>query len=165
MAAQARVSGVTMASGLPDFYRSIDIAKQTLPELFNRPKFGGGILSSGQLAVTDGVLNSLVQINGKGMVYGGSIWLDYTASQANSEIWLGIDGVNIEGLSLIRLRDFGVVEPGSAVITLNKFDSVNFIYSVGISYGLTFETRLDLKYNENHSATPTVHFRIIYTLI
>ncbi len=154
-----------MASGLPDFFRSVDVAKQSLAELTNRPKFGGGILSAGQMTVTVGVLNNLVQIIGKGMVYGGSIWLDYTSTQSNSEVWLGIDGVNIEGLSFVRLKDYSVVRPGSAVITLNKFDSDNYVYSVGISYGLTFESRLDLKYNEEHNTTPTVHYRIIYTLI
>ena len=154
-----------MASGLPDFYRSVDLAKQSKAELIVRPKFGGGILSAGQLTVTDGVLNNLVQINGKGMVYGGSIWLDFTSTQANSEVWLGIDGVNIAGLSMIRLKDYNIVDPGKAVITLNTYDSVNKIYSVGISYGLTFETRLDLKYYERHDVKPTVHYRIIYTLL
>lgn len=154
-----------MSSGLQDFWRSINVAKQSLAELTNRPKFGGGILSSGQKTVTDGVLNSLVQINGKGMVYGGSIWLDYTSTQSNSEVYLGIDGVNIQGLSFVRLKDYGVIHPGSAVITLNTFDSDKYVYSAGISYGLTFETRLDLKYYERHDTTPTVHYRIIYTLI
>ncbi len=154
-----------MTAGLPDFFRSVDVAKQSLVELTNRPKYGGGILSAGQLFVTDGVLNHLVQINGKGMVYGGSVWLDYTSSQSNSEVYLGIDGVLIPGLSFVRLKDYSVVKPGSAVITLNKFDSDNYIYSAGVSYGLTFETRLDLWYYERHDATPTVHYRIIYTLI
>lgn len=154
-----------MTFGLPDFYRSVDVAKQSLVQITSRPKFGGAILTSGFSIVTDGVLNSLVQINGKGMVYGGSIWLDYTASQSNSEVWLGIDGVNIQGLSFVRLKDYRVAEPGSAVITLNVFDGDNFIYSAGISYGLTFETRLDLKYYERHDDQPTVHYRLIYTLL
>lgn len=154
-----------MSTGLPDFYRSVDVAQQSLEVVTNRPKYGGGVLSAGQLTTTGSSLNSLVAIEGRGMVYGGSIWLDHTSTQANSEVWLSIDGLRIASMSLFRLKEYNVVDPGKAVITINKFDSVNKIYSVGISYGLTFETDLGLLYNEKHGTTPTVHFRIIYTLL
>lgn len=142
-----------MASGMADYYRGI------------RPSFGGAVLAADQVYVWDGVLTSLVQINGRGMVYGGTVWLDYTSTQANSEVWLGIDGQHIEGLSFVKLNAYNVVKPGSSVISLNKFDGTNFIYSVGIAYGITFETRLDLRYYEKHNTRPTVHYRLVYTLI
>ena len=150
---------------MPDYYRSVDVAKQSLAEITNRPKFGGAVLSAGSLQVWDGVLTSLVQINGRGMVYGGSIWLDAPETQSDSEVWLGIDGVNIEGLSFERLKLYSITDPRKAVISLNLWDGINWIYSVGISYGLTFESRLDLKYFERYGRRVTVHYRLIYALI
>ena len=52
MAAQARVSGVTMASGLPDFHRGVDVALQSLAEVTNRPKYGAATYSSGNKTVS-----------------------------------------------------------------------------------------------------------------
>lgn len=142
-----------MAIGLPDYLRGI------------RPRYGGSKLSEGQVFVWDGVLTGLVQINGRGMVYGGTVWLDSAETQANSEVWLGIDGVNIEGLSFERLKAYKIYDSRKAVISLNQFDQPNYVYSVGIAYGLTFETRLDLKYYENYGRRVTVHYRIVYALI
>lgn len=154
-----------MAYGLPDYYRGVDIKLQSLAEVTSRPKYGGAILSAGSVYVWAGVLTGLVQINGKGMVYGGSVWLEPDGAQSNSMVWLGIDGENIEGLSFERLKKYGVVDPRSAVISLNVFNSTDYVYSAGIAYGLTFETRLDLQYKEAHDDRCTVHYRIIYTLI
>lgn len=142
-----------MASGMADYSSVI------------RPKYGGAILSASSVWVWDGVLTNLVQINGKGMVYGGAVWLEPGFEESNSQVWLGIDGRLVEGLSFERLKKYGVANPRSAVMTINVFDSIKYIYSVGISYGLTFETRLDLWYNEEHGNRCTVHYRLIYTLI
>lgn len=154
-----------MTSGLPDFYRGVDIKLQSLSEVTNRPKYGGGIQSAGSDSVVGGFRNILALITGKGMIYGGSVWLDYTSTQANSIVALAIDGAYLAGLSFVRLKDYNIVDPRSSVITINKFDSTNYIYSAGISYGLTFETSLQLLYNEEHDVTPTVHFNLMYTLI
>ena len=176
-----------MAYGLPDYYRGMDIAYQALAELvvrpqnipqtdvdvtaqtlgqiINRPKYGGAVLSAGSAGVWANSSRKLVGIDGKGMVYGGSVWLDASGSQSNSQVLMVLDDGLIEGLSFVRLKDYGVVNPRSAVISLNVFDGENYIYSVGISYGLTFETGLDLWYKEEHGLAPTVHYRIIYALI
>lgn len=154
-----------MTSGLPDYYRGVDIAFQALSEVTNRPKYGGAILAWGSLAVTASVQNTLVGISGKGMIYGGAVWLDYTLTQANSQVWLGIDGYTVTNLSFLRLSDYNILKARSWPVSLLKYDGVSFIYSVGISYGVTFETELVLAYYEQHGTTPTVHYRLVYALI
>lgn len=154
-----------MASGLPDYYRGVDVKLQELSQMIVRPKYGGGLLAWGSKEVTADVQNTLVGVNGKGMIYGGVVWLDYTYSQGNSEVWLGVDGYTITNLSFAKLLAYGITKPGNWPVSLNKMDGTNLIYSVGISFGITFESQVVLAYNEQNSTTPTVHFRLIYALI
>lgn len=154
-----------MVSGLPDYYRGVDITLQALSELIVRPKYGGALLAWGSKTVTKDVQNTLVGIAGKGMIYGGAVWMDYNLTQADSQVWLGIDGYTTTNLSWARLKEFGMTQPRTWPVSLLKYDSVNFIYCAGISYGITFETQVVLAYYEQNGFTPTVHYRLVYTLI
>lgn len=154
-----------MAHGLPDYYRGIDVAYQALAELTNRPKYGGANYVSGFKDVTANAATVLVEMLGKGMVYGGTVWLDAALTQANSEVWLVVDGIGISNISFYELLQYNMTKQRSTVLTLNKFDGINFIYSVGISYGITFETKIGLTYFETYGRVVRVHFRFMYALI
>ncbi len=154
-----------MASGLPDYYRGVDVAYQALSQMIVRPKYGGALLAWGSKTCDANVQNTLVGINGRGMIYGGAVWLDYTLPQANSQVWLGIDGYTVTNLSFERLLLYGINQSRSWPVSLLHADQVNQVYAVGISYGLTFESQLVLAYYEQNGTTPTVHYRLIYALI
>ena len=154
-----------MASGRADYFSGVDVAYQALSQLIVRPKYGGAVQTAGQTVVFGDSLNVLTTISGRGMVYGCSVWLDHTLTHANSEVWLAIDSEFLSGISFLRLRDYGFVQPRSSIISLNLYDSTNYIYSVGVSYGLTFENELILGYQESHNTSPTVHYILVYALI
>lgn len=154
-----------MTSGLPDHYRGVDVAYQALSQMIVRPKYGGALLAWGSKYCTKNAQNTLVGINGKGMVYGGAVWLDYTLPQADSEVWLGTDGYTITNLSFERLLIYGIDKPRSMPVFLLYADHVDRIYCAGISYGITFESQLVLAYYEQNGFTPTVHYRLVYALI
>lgn len=154
-----------MAHGLPDFYRGMDVAYQMLSEMIVRPKYGGALLAWGSRECAAGVQTTLLGVAGKGMIYGGAIWLDYTSTQSNSQPWLGIDGYTLTNLSFERLMEYGINEPRAWPLALHKKDSVKWVYSVGVSYGITFEESVVLAYYEQHGTTPTVHYRLVYALI
>ncbi len=154
-----------MVSGLPDYYRGMNVAYQALAEMIVRPKYGAALLASGTKSVTPNSDNVLAAIAGKGMVYGGAVWLDHTSSQGNGQVRLWIDGVNLSPLSFIRLNDYGILKPRTWPVTLNTYNIVDYIYSAGISYGITFESALKISYDENNGGGPTVHYRLVYTLI
>lgn len=154
-----------MASGLPDFYRGVDITYQTLAQVTNRPKYGGAVGNTGTLSVTANSTNDLVSVTGKGMVYGSFINLAPALTQANSEIVLEIDATTIIGMSFNKLNAYHLIQPRCFPIVLLGFDNVNFEYEAGIAYGLTFETGIKLQYTENHGRTPSVGYTFIYALI
>lgn len=154
-----------MTAGLPDFYRGVDIAYQALSEMIVRPKYGGAVQSSGNTACPGNYITTLASIIGKGVLYGGTVWLDHTLTQANSELLLVIDSTFLYSPSFFRMSDYGVSNPRSSILSMNVFDSVNHIYSIGLSYGITFESHLAVAYWEKHGTEPTVHYNFVYGLI
>lgn len=142
-----------MVSGLPDYVSVV------------RPRYGGALGVTDSLAVTASILNTLVTIPGKGMVYGGFINLDYTSSQQMSELVLTIDEKTVIAMSFAKLNAWNLDVPRCFPIVLLKFDNTEYIYAAGIAYGLTFETEIKLQYRENHDTTPTIGYTFMYALL
>lgn len=154
-----------MTAGLPDFYRSIDVAFQSLGEIINRPKYGGADIALAAVVVAATAETELLAVAGKGMIYGGDLSIITTASQVLGVPVLEVDGVaiavrNFAGLIVARIK-----VPNSAGMYLLRYDEVNHRYSVGISSGITFETGFRILYQENDGNTPTVGSRVIYALV
>jgi len=141
-----------MASGLPDYLK---VVRQT---------YGRGLLKTGTKLAQPSGEKVLALIIGKGMIYGGVLWLDYTSSQANSNVKILLDESDLNDISFLGLNEYGITNPRSSVVTINHYDAVNYVYCVGISFGLTFESYLMLLYNNAYANQPTIHYRIVYTL-
>jgi len=154
-----------MVSGLPDYYRGMDVAFQALAQMTVRPNFGGALLETGQTEVIANDEKSLFAIDGKGMIYGGVVWLDAANSQANAQVRLKTDDVTLSDISFLRMIDYGIRNPRSWPVTINTYNNSDYIYSVGISYGVTFESKVEIVYFEDNGRTPNVHYRLVYTLI
>lgn len=154
-----------MARGLPDYYRGVDIAYQALSELIVRPKYGGAIGTFGTKQVTASDNTSLVSVSGKGMTYGAYVHLDHDQTQKDSKIQLYIDGNQLVRKSWQTLYDYNIGYARAFPVVLNWFDDVGFIYSASVSYGLTFETGVEIIYEEAHARTPIVAYSLIYALI
>jgi len=154
-----------MSSGLPDFYRGIDVAFQSLGQIINRPKYGGAVQSAGSVVVTASVQTQIISVLGKGMVYGGILFLDYTSTQRDSFPVLLVDGVNINPVTFTNLNKYGVNIPRAYSIAMAVYNDVDFIYSVQFSYGITFESSVSIEYQEEHGTTPVVASQLTYALI
>lgn len=142
-----------MSRGLPDYTREV------------RPRFGGAISTSGVTGADASKITDIVTVLGKGIIYGGAVWMDHTASQSNSIPLLVVEKSTLSNVSFLRLQTYGINRAGTIPLSINTYDIKNFIYSVGISYGITFEEEFHFSYDEKHGSTPTLHWRFIYALI
>lgn len=154
-----------MSHGLPDYYRGVDIAYQALSELINRPKYGAAQQEYSSVTVTNNFTTTLLSMAGKGVIYGGVLYMDYTASQSNAVVALYVDDVQITAFSLANLTLFGMTKEHAYPVYILAYDEVNYRYCVGFSGQITFETSIVLKYLENNGGTPLVLTRLIYALI
>lgn len=154
-----------MATGLPDYYRGIDVTYQTLSELMNRPKYGAANVAYGELVVTASAETVIVTVNGKGMVYGGVVALDHTSTQSLGIPRLYVDGSIVADSALTFLNKYGLDVENSYGIYLRVFDETNFVYGAGFSRGITFETSIEVRYREVNGSTPSVAVLLVYALI
>lgn len=154
-----------MATGLPDYYRGIDVTYQTLSELMNRPKYGAAQSISAGFVVTPSAETEITTVSGQGMIYGGMLGVI-----ATDQIWvdvpiLKIDGVEISIANFYTINDFRMYPEKSYPFYMLRFDDVLYRYAVGISSGMTFETGFDVLYEEGAGRTLSVSLRVIYALV
>lgn len=154
-----------MVSGLPDYYRGVDIAYQALTQVIVRPKYGGAKSAWGSKPVTANDTTQLLKINSKGMLYGGVAYMAYALSQAKGLFELKVDGSFITDKSLVSLNAFNITQPQSYPVYLLVFDDNGHVYSVAVSNGITFESEVILSYVEDDGGTPTIYFDLTYALI
>lgn len=154
-----------MASGRPDYFRGVDITYQTLGEIINRPKYGGSNYDEGGITVAADGITDLLTVAGKGMIYGGVLLIDHGASVARGKVQLVIDGDLMSGMGFDYLNSHSIIVPRVYPVYLLKFDDVNFVYAVGISHGITFETSFVMRFAEADSQTPSPDYKLIYALV
>ena len=154
-----------MVHGLPDYYRGVDIAFQALSEMIVRPRYGKAEILSVQKVVTPNVATLIDEVYGQGMLYGGNAYLDYTSDQGQGGFMLTVDGKIIADLRFDYLLEQGLLGKHSYGLYLVKYDPTNFIYTVGIMPGITFEEHFKVYYRERDGKTPTVYARVLYALV
>jgi len=154
-----------MAHGLPDYYRGVDIAYQALSEMIVRPMYGAAQQLWNTKVCQANEESEVGQKTGQGMLYGGLIYLDPADSQAQGIPKLYIDDVCMATLSFDDLDKYSLNAEHSYPLYLLTKDDANFIYSVGISHGITFESEFRIAYDENDGDVVTVWCRVIYALI
>lgn len=142
-----------MASGLPDYDR------------VTRPMYGAAQCAGAAKVVTANVQTQLVLVSGKGVIYGGTLFVIGTSGQRLSIPIIKLDAQQLSWGDFMGLNDISADRERSEPFYLLKYDNVNFIYCVGLSRNLTFETSFETIYDEKHGTTPIVSCRVVYALI
>jgi len=154
-------------SDLPDFtnYSQVDLIQQTIAYLTSRPIYGSAQRSLYHDNINADTTTILTSITGKGMIYGGRIRVDGNASQRLDEITLKVDDEILESLTWDLLYVRGHILPGGMVFYITVYNEVDYLYSLGIGYGFTFESGVSLEYTEKHGNTPHVSACLLYALV
>jgi hypothetical protein len=142
-----------MASGLPDYQRTV----RTLP--------GRARHVFDYMVIDANAVTTLLTITGKGIIYGGVIIVDFASTQAGSTPLLYVDGEAVANLKFQHLYLYKINKVLSNIMFLLAYDDTSYIYSVGISPGVTFENSLELRYNNIYATTPDVGYGLVYALI
>jgi len=154
-----------MAHGLPDYYRGVDIAYQALAQLMVRPTYGAAKNISGHKVVTASAETELCSVTGRGMIYGGVLYLIYTSSQKDGRPLLYIDGQELGQLRFEYLYRWKMLHTNTLGWYLLYYNDVRYEYGAGLSPNFTFETSFKVAYEENNTKTPDVCYNIDYALI
>ena len=142
-----------MASGLPDYSRVV------------RPRQGGANLASNTKVAVASAITFLLNVKGKGIIYGGVMLISYTSTQKNSFPTIYIDGVQMVSGSFYATNFYALNKPDTLLFYELKYDDVNFVYAVALTPGITFESEVTIAIKEQHGTTPTVITWMTYALM
>ena len=142
-----------MVSGTPDYYQTV------------RQTYGAAQILSGGVNVVASVVTELGIVYGKGMIYGGVIYIDEALSQKNSKALMFVDGVQLNIISMLDLNKRNISREDQQPIYITQYNEVNYQYTVCLSQGITFESSFKISYDEEHGDTPSVGFEVFYALV
>jgi hypothetical protein len=154
-----------MAHGLPDWYRGVDIAYQALAQMITRPTYGAAVRTSGFKSCAGSGYTELFNISGKGMTYGGYVRLTHASTQKDSAVWLYTDTGLVCNMSFYDGDRFNIIYLRGHPLIISKYDDTSFVYCILVSYGITFESGLQILFNNYYAGAVTVYYEIIYGLV
>jgi len=153
-----------MATGAQDWIVRTDALLQTLAELIVRQKNGTPGFGDGYSTIIDRVKTKIFSLSGKGVLYGGLVWIDNDIGEYLGEMTLVLDGVDMGTYTLESLAARAVFSPGLAAFYLNQYDLVSGNFTVGFSQWMTFETGIEIWYTPD-TGLAVVQHRIHYAVI
>lgn len=154
-----------MTKGFTDWDVPVNINAQTLGEIISRPKYGAAeLLSSLDEVTTDG-LTPIVSVSGTGMLYGGFMHFSAAELTNTASVDVIIDNATIFTLTFSSLFLFGPVFPQSYIGYLQIYNIVDHIFSIGFSYGVTFESSIEFLVRRRVGVRLVVNTRIYFATI
>jgi len=155
-----------MATGLPDFTKTINIGAQTLNLIENRFSYGSPLWTQGQENIIGAGPTTLVSISGKGVLVEG--WVtssDASSDQKNDYPFLILDGQTQPAHSFYQLWVNGITRQVGNVRHLTIYDPSNYVYGVRLAPLKTFESSMLLAYLSSAGFACTVTWFISYYLV
>ena len=142
-----------------------NLSVQDLDFLTVRPAYGQSRHSSGTKTVPSGTLTDLISINGRGVVYGGTISLTSYATRKESVINISIDYVIMQSWEFEELHNVKVYPGISNPLVLCQYDDNNYNYAVFLPLPLTFETQVKISILQSYGVNQDFDYDIVYALV
>lgn len=141
-------------------------AKNTLVDYTRsfRRNPGSTDVAKSSVGVTANAITSLFTITGKGMIVGGVIRPDVDLDQSNAIVEVYIDDTLHTRLSFDLMNKLNIVPPASNLIRLLILDATNKYFAVDILPNTLFDTKFEVRYDENDGNAQDVFWDVTYTL-
>jgi len=153
-----------MPTGAPDYVKRIDVSIQTLGEITSRPRYGDFKTAFATTFPTGGQWNTLVNVSGKGILYGGRILLYASAASEDDRVRITIDGETSDEISPEHLMEYQITRPYLGCFYLVQFDENQPQYVIGLCPDISYENNLLLEVWPISSGV-TCHYEVYYGLL
>jgi imidazoleglycerol phosphate dehydratase HisB len=120
---------------------TVDIAAQTISELYQRPKYGAAQKISDHFNVTAGSTTEIVNISGRGKIYGGALFMEEeTELSSQTGITVIVDGETVHSIGYEELKEHRMIENGQGYVYLTRYEPFLNSAAMGFSRDITFES-------------------------
>jgi len=134
-----------MPTGAPDYVKRIDVNIQTLGEVTIRPRYGDFKTDFETTFPLPGIWNTLVNISGKGILYGGNVKLFGIGASMDDRVRLTVDGETSDEATPESLREYQITRPYLECFYLVQYDERQPQYVLGLCHDISFENSLVLE--------------------
>lgn len=142
-----------MPSGTPDWY------------VTSRPYYGVGTSDFFVTVCPAGVETQLTIESGKGMVFFGHIHADGNVTHKLDIIRFKLDGTVLSEYTFNDLFYRYLHGPRDASVYIRNFDERQYIYSVCIGQGMTFESSIEILYDNKTAEDVTARGCLVVALV
>jgi len=143
----------------------LNIKAQDLAEVINRPKYGACTPAVGAVACPADVTTGIVDVEGKGVIYGGFLNLQAAAAITATTIKITIDDTVVEETQPYLLWDYQLLSPWSRLFYLLRYTDAKTNITLGLSPGITFESSFTIDLVEGDSQQVDVENGVFYALV
>ena len=143
----------------------INLNAQGLPQLTSRAISGAPDRESEEDAAVPPGLSSLLTITGKGQIYSCLVIVAGAESHGEDIPYFTMDGKVMNYLDIVTLMSNRLYHPNNCPAYVSRYDDINFLYTVSMSAGFTFETNYVLSYLNNTEEDVSVIYDVAYSLV
>ena len=152
-------------TGFPDWLVPVNISRQELAEITNRPKYGAAQIAFAAGTFASDAEETLLTITGLGQTYAGTIGFLGDASSLGSVLKILVDGTTLFNAAISSGITVGNFANHSDVAYLTQVDDILFKYYWGLSNEITFESSLVIKGKRQAGVSTQFAISIIYTIV
>jgi len=153
-----------MPTGAPDYVKRIDVNIQTLGEVTIRPRYGDFKTAFATTFPTAAQWNTLVDVSGKGILYGGRVVFTGSGATEDDRVRITIDGETSDEASPETLMEYQITRPYLGCFYLLQFDSNQPQFGIGLCHDVSFESNLLLEVRPYTSGV-VCHHEVYYGLL
>lgn len=135
------------------------------PDWFGQPvfpRYGGALLADDKVDGEAGVVTPLVTVGGKGVIYGGHVYVVCPTAHTTDKPLLYLDDTLMTDKSFYTLSLRNIAQSTIYPLYLSLYDTTNHCYGVGISPLMSFESKIELKYDNKGADLVLVYYSLIY---
>ena len=138
------------------------------PDCFGQsifPKYGGATEAEDTRNVTANTVNTLLTVNGKGVLYCAHLLILAGIAQKDDWFSLYVDGDEFTSESMISLKNAGHYYPSLAKWCITVYDDTLPLMVAYLQGPISFDLSIAIKYEEKAGNTPQVKSILRYALI
>jgi len=136
----------------------ICIGSQELERILQAPNYGAARWVELSGNVSPGQTLNLATVYGKGIIYGGFLWIANKSNPADFWIGLDLEGNTLWWLTIQNLKDYGVDRVGAYFFYLTRYDTSAKQYVVQFTGGITFGNYVNIRV---YNGTATGEYALI----
>lgn len=148
--------------------REIDIVSQALSYVSQWGKQGSPHKSENLDALTDtNGETKKTTVSGEGLIWGGriEIWDCTSGDIEPHEVFVNIDGNEIENISIEDLHNFGTDGMAGDILFIKHWDDSNNYFNIGLAGSLYFESSVEFGYTNRSGDYTKAHIYLFHTII